>query len=106
VISMHQLLKASVKQNASDLHIVAGSAPALRIDGKVAKVKTDPLSVEDTRRLCLSIMTDSQKSEFEAKKVIDFSFGVKNMARFRANVFYQRGAISGVCFISREIKRC
>ncbi len=96
MLSMHQLLKAAVKQNASDLHIVAGSAPALRIEGRIAKVKTDPLTVEDTRRLCLSIMTDSQKSEFESNKVIDFSFGIKNMARFRANIFYQRGAVSGV----------
>ncbi len=96
LISMHQLLKAAVKQKASDLHIVAGCAPALRIDGKVARVKTDALTVDDTRRLCYSIMTDSQKRNFEENKVIDFSFGVKNMARFRANVFYQRGAVSGV----------
>jgi twitching motility protein PilT len=96
MISMHQLLKAAVKQNASDLHIVAGCAPALRIEGTIAKVKTDALSVDDTRRLCYSVMTDGQKSEFEENKVLDFSFGVKNMARFRANIFYQRGAVSGV----------
>lgn len=93
---MHQLLKAAVKQNASDLHIVAGSPPALRIDGKIARVKTESLSVEDARRICYSIMTDTQKSEFEEKKDLDFSFGIKNMARFRVNVFYQRGAVSGV----------
>ena len=96
MISLHQLLKAAVKQNASDLHIVAGSPPALRIEGKIARVKTDPLSVEDARRICYSIMTDTQKSEFEDKREIDFSFGIKNMARFRVNVFYQRGAVSGV----------
>ncbi|MCA9355800.1 MAG: type IV pilus twitching motility protein PilT [Bdellovibrionales bacterium] len=96
MISLHQLLKATVKQNASDLHIVAGSPPALRIDGKIARVKTDPLSVEDARRISYSIMTDTQKSEFEEKKELDFSFGIKNMARFRVNVFYQRGAVSAV----------
>lgn len=96
MISLHQLLKAAVKQNASDLHIVAGSPPALRIDGKMARVKTDPLTVEEARRICYSIMTDTQKSEFEENKELDFSFGIKNMARFRVNVFYQRGAVSGV----------
>jgi twitching motility protein PilT len=78
------------------LHIVAGSPPALRIDGKIARVKTDPLTVEEARKICYSIMTDTQKSEFEERKEIDFSFGVKNMARFRVNIFYQRGAVSGV----------
>ncbi len=96
MINLHQLLKASVKQEASDLHIVAGSAPALRVSGRIVKVKAPPLTVDDTRRICYSILTDSQKREFEEKKEIDFSFGIKNMARFRANFFYQRGAVSGV----------
>ena len=96
MISLHQLLKATVKQKASDLHIVAGAPPALRINGRITRVKTDNLNVEAARKLCYSILTDAQKSEFEEKKELDFSFGIKNMARFRANFFYQRGAVSGV----------
>ena len=96
MITLHQLLKAAVKQNASDLHIVAGSPPVLRVEGRVVRVKSSDLSADSTREICYSILTDSQKSRFEATKELDFSFGVKSMARFRANLFFQRGAVSGV----------
>ncbi len=95
MITLQQLLKACVKQNASDLHIVAGSPPVLRVEGKIVRVKTEELSADDARKLCYSILTDAQKSRFEATKELDFSFGVKNMARFRANLFFQRGVVSG-----------
>src|SRR4051812_28514717 len=96
MITLHQLLKAAVKQGASDLHIVAGSAPVLRVEGRIVRVKSPDLSADQTRQVCYSILTDSQKSRFEATKELDFSFGIKSMARFRANLFFQRGAVSGV----------
>ncbi len=96
MITLHQLLKATVKQDASDLHIVAGSAPALRVKGRMVRVKSTELSGEDTRRICYSILTDIQKSRFEEDKEIDFSFSVKRMARFRVNLSYQKGVVSGV----------
>lgn len=96
MITLHQLLKAAVKQGASDLHIVAGAPPVLRVDGRIVRVKTPELSAEDSRKLCYSILTDAQKARFEAAKELDFSFGIKNMARFRVNLFFQRGSVSGV----------
>lgn len=96
MITLHQLLKAAVKQNASDLHVVAGSPPVLRVDGKMVRVKAGDLTTDQTRQICYSILTDAQKSRFEATKELDFSFGIKSMARFRANLFFQRGAVSGV----------
>lgn len=96
MITLNQLLKASVKQGASDLHIVAGSPPVLRVDGSIVRVKTGDIDADESRKLCYSILTDQQKSRFEESKSLDFSFGIKNMARFRANIFYQRGAVSGV----------
>lgn len=96
MISLHQLLKSAVKQDASDLHIVSGSPPVLRVSGRIVRVKTGDLTAEDTKKLCYSILTESQKSRFEATKELDFSFGIKNMARFRANLFVQKGAVSGV----------
>jgi len=96
MITLHQLLKAAVKQGASDLHIVAGSPPVLRVEGRIVRVKAGDLNADSTRQLCYSILTDAQKSRFEATKELDFSFGIKNMARFRANLFFQRGAVSGV----------
>ena len=54
------------------------------------------MTSDQTRQICYSILTDAQKSRFEATKELDFSFGIKSMARFRANLFFQRGAVSGV----------
>lgn len=96
MITLQQLLKATIKQNASDLHIVAGSAPVLRVEGQIIRFKSESLSPEQTQGLCYSILTESQKSRFEATKELDFSFGVKDLARFRVNIFQQRGAVSGV----------
>ncbi len=96
MITLLQLLKFATEQGASDLHIVAGSQPALRVDGRIVRVKTDKLTKEQTRRLCYSVLNDYQKSRFEEKKELDFSFDVKNMARFRSNYFFQRNSVSGV----------
>ena len=59
-------------------------------------MKSPDLNADQARQLCYSILTDAQKSRFEATKELDFSFGIKSMARFRANLFFQRGAVSGV----------
>ena len=96
MITLHQLLKAAVKQGASDLHIVAGSPPVLRVESRIVRVRSSDLTPDQTRQICYSILTDAQKSRFEATKELDFSFGIKSMARFRANLFFQRGAVSGV----------
>lgn len=95
-IGLPSLLKAMVEQDASDLHITVGVPPEFRIQGKMVKVKTDPLSEKDTEELCYSVMTDSQKAKFEEFQEMDFSFGIKSFARFRANLFYQKGAVGGV----------
>lgn len=96
MISLLQLLKFAADQGASDLHLVSGSQPALRVNGRIVKVKTDVLTKELTRKLCYSVLSDNQKAKFEEDRELDFSFEVKNMARFRANLFFQRGAVTGV----------
>jgi twitching motility protein PilT len=95
VANLHQLLKAMVEKGASDLHITSGSAPQLRIDGKLVPLKTAPLTPVETKQLCYSILTDAQKHRFEEDNELDLSFGVKGLSRFRANVFLQRGAVAG-----------
>jgi len=85
-----------VDQGASDLHIVVGVPPEFRIQGKMVKVKADVLTAQETKELCYSVLTDAQKAEFEKKLELDFSFGIKDFARFRGIIFYQRGGISGV----------
>ena len=93
--NIHQLLKLMVEQGASDLHITTGSSPQLRIDGHMVPLKSPPLLPADTKQLCYSILTDSQKKKFEEESELDLSFGVKGLARFRGNIFMQRGALAG-----------
>jgi len=95
MITLQQLFKAVVEQGATDLHIVANAPPALRVNGQIVRVKHADLTPEETKQLCYSILTDVQKSRFEESKELDFSFGVKKFARFRGNMFYQKGAVSG-----------
>jgi len=95
-LSMNTYLKGMVEQDASDLHITVGVPPEFRIGGRLVKVKSEALSAQDTKELCYSVLTDAQKSEFERTLEIDFSFGIKDMARFRANFFHQRGGIAAV----------
>lgn len=94
--NLHQLLKIMVEKGASDLHITVGSPPQLRIDGSLVPLKTSPLGAADTRQLCYSVLTETQKQKFETSNELDLSFGVKGLSRFRGNVFVQRGAVAGV----------
>jgi twitching motility protein PilT len=94
-INLHQLLKAMLDKGASDLHITTGCPPQLRIDGELARLSLPPLDPVQTKQLCYSILTDAQKLRFEEDQELDLSFGVKNLARFRANIFMQRGAVAG-----------
>src|SRR3989339_1200759 len=93
--NLHQLLKAMIDKGASDLHITSGSPPQLRIDGALVPLRLPPLTPVETKQLCYSILTDAQKVRFEEEQELDLSFGVKNLARFRANIFLQRGAVGG-----------
>ena len=92
---MHQLLKAMIEKGASDLHITTGSPPQLRIDGKLHPLKMPPLSPQETKQLCYSVLTDAQKHRFEETNELDLSFSVQKLSRFRGNVFIQRGNVAG-----------
>jgi twitching motility protein PilT len=93
--TLPQLLKALIDQGASDLHISADSAPRLRIDGQLIPLQLPALTGTDAKQLCYSVLTDEQKRDFETHKEIDLSFSVKNLARFRANIFTQKGYVGG-----------
>jgi twitching motility protein PilT len=94
--TLHQLLKAMLDQGASDLHITIGSAPQLRIDGSLVPLRTEPLTPKDTQILCYTVLSEDQRARFERDFEVDLSFSVKNLARFRANLFMQRGAVAAV----------
>ncbi len=95
MLNLHTLLKTMIERGASDLHITTGAPPQLRIDGRLMPIKVAPMTPADTKQLCYSILTEAQKAKFEKDQELDLSFGVKGLARFRANIFVQRGAIAG-----------
>ena len=95
-LSIHQLLKFMVDSSGSDLHVTTNSPPQIRVHGRLQPIEgTKPLSAAETKQLCYSILTDQQKHKFEESLELDLSFGIKGLARFRANIFYQRGAVAG-----------
>lgn len=96
VVPLQQLLKTMVEYGGTDLHITTDTAPQIRIDGRMVPLKLPPLDAAQTRWLCYSVMTDQQKHRLEEDLEVDFSFGLQGIARFRSNVFNQRGATAGV----------
>jgi twitching motility protein PilT len=93
--NLQQLLRAMVEKGASDMHITAGSAPLLRIDGTIVPLKLPPLNKLEAKQLCYEVLTEEQRIVFEKTNELDLSFGMKGLSRFRANVFVQRGAVGG-----------
>jgi len=86
-----------VDSGGSDLHITTNSPPRIRVHGALKPCEDLPvLGPADTKQLAYSILTDAQKHRFEENLELDFSFGIKNIARFRGNLFNQRGAVAGV----------
>jgi twitching motility protein PilT len=95
--SLSELLKRMVDMGGSDLHITTNSPPRIRVHGELKPCEDLPaLGPADTKQLAYSILTDAQKHRFEENLELDFSFGIKNIARFRGNLFNQRGATAGV----------
>jgi len=96
-ISLRALLEEMIERNASDLHITAGERAKVRIDGAITSCELETvLTPKDTLQLAYSVLTEAQKKRFEMEDELDFSFGIQNLARFRGNVFKQRGCVSMV----------
>jgi twitching motility protein PilT len=91
MITMQELLKRAIDLQASDLHLTAGAPPLYRIDGSLVRTNTDNLTPDQVLKLGYSVMTDQQRKHFEQNSEVDFSFGVQNLGRYRANVYLQRG---------------
>ena len=95
-LSLSDLLKRMLEMNGSDLHITTNSPPQIRVHGHLVPLDLPQMTPAETKQLAYSVMTDSQKHRFEESLELDFSFGLKGLARFRANVFNQRGATAAV----------
>jgi twitching motility protein PilT len=85
-----------VEMNGSDLHIATNSPPQIRVNGRLERLAQPELQPAETKQLVYSVLTDSQKKRFEETLELDFSFGIRGLARFRCNLFNQRGAVGAV----------
>jgi len=96
-VNLRALLEEVIEKEASDLHVTAGERPKLRIDGEITDSSAiEVLTAKDTLQLAYSVLTENQKKRFETEDELDFSFGIQNLARFRGNVFKQRGCVAMV----------
>ncbi|HEX8000845.1 MAG TPA: type IV pilus twitching motility protein PilT [Pyrinomonadaceae bacterium] len=96
-ITLSELLRKLAEMGGSDLHITTNTPPQVRVDGHLRQLEGyKPLTSADTKELAYSVLTDAQKHRFEENLELDFSFGVKGLSRFRANIFNQRGAVGAV----------
>jgi len=94
-INLRLLLQEMVQKGASDLHVTAGVKAKLRVDGELRDSSIDyVLKPKDTLQIAYSILTENQKKKYETEDELDFSFGVQNLARFRGNVYKQRGCVA------------
>jgi len=94
--NLQELLRVMTDRGGSDLHISSGSPPRIRVNGKLSPLESAPLNGVDSKQLCYSILTDTQKHKFEEENELDFSFGIKGLSRYRGNLFVQRGTVAGV----------
>src|SRR5205085_154466 len=94
--TLSDLLKKMLEMNGSDLHISTNSPPQVRVHGHLQPLDMPMLTPSETKQLAYSVLTDAQKHRFEEHLELDFSFGLKGLARFRGNLFNQRGATGAV----------
>ena len=94
--TLPELLKTTVELEGSDLHLSIGSPPQVRVHGALRRLDFPDLSPSDIKTLAYSVLTDAQKKRFEENMELDFSFGIRGIARFRCNLFNQRGAVGAV----------
>jgi len=95
-LDLTQLLAFTMQNDASDLHLSAGSPPIIRSSGLLKRVKADPLSSDDIRTMLYSVMTEDQRAEYEKNMELDFAIALGEKARFRVNGFTTRLGASAV----------
>ena len=94
-VSLDLIAQEAVKTGASDIHIIAGAPPSLRVDGKITYLTQFPVLLpRDTQALAYSIMNEKQRRTYEEYHEVDFSIGMKGIGRFRVNIYSQRGTVA------------
>ncbi|MGE3273513.1 MAG: type IV pilus twitching motility protein PilT [Vicinamibacterales bacterium] len=94
--TLPELLTMTVDLGGSDLHLATQTPPQVRVHGELRRLDLPELTPAETKALAYSVLTDAQKKRFEETLELDFSFGIRGLARFRCNLFNQRGAVGAV----------
>ncbi len=95
-LHIDDLLRTAVERDASDIHIKAETPPLLRIYGELIPTDLPPLSVDEAKRLSYTILTPGERERFEQEWELDLGYGIEGLARFRVNLFVQRGMVGSV----------
>ena len=95
-VGLDDLLRFITKKGASDLHLKPGRPPLLRLQGRLMPIKSVPLKPQEVEGMVLPLLSDSQRKKFEERQSVDLGYGLAGVARFRCNVFQQRGSIAAV----------
>lgn len=102
-LTLADLLVRAFDRGGSDLHLTVGAPPQIRVHGELEpQADLPPLTPADTRRLVYGRLTDAERQRFEATHELDAAFGIEGVARVRANVFRQRGAVAAVYRLAPE----
>jgi pilus retraction protein PilT len=93
-VTIDELLRQCVERGGSDLHLTVGLPPTVRLSGYLTPLPYKPLTAHDTRRLVYEALNDQQLEQFERHHELDFAYTVKDVGRFRFNVYMQKGAVA------------
>ena len=93
-ISIDDLLGRATEAGASDLHLVPGAPPTMRVHGDLTPLQEEKVMPDDTRSLLYRILSTEQQKQLEVNRQLDFSYGVPGLARFRVNVHFQRDSLA------------
>ena len=95
-MDLTELLKFVTKKEASDLHLKPGRPPLLRVNGRLVPLKTDPLQPKEIEDMVLPILTPYQRDKLQQNYAVDIGYGITGVARFRGNIYLQRGTWTAV----------
>lgn len=95
-MNLNDLLKFTVQQKASDLHLKPMRPPLLRVEGRLLPIKSAPILPEEIQKMLLEVLTPKQKAHLDEHLYVDFGYSLPGVSRFRATVFFQRGSLSAV----------
>ena len=101
MLTLKQILSYAVKNGASDVHLTVGSAPAIRVDGKIRFIEAEALTPDETRGFAAEIMTEKEFAAFDERGDADLAYGVAGLGRFRVNILKQRGSVG---IVMRHVK--